>query len=648
MELLHNSGLSDVDTWVECLETVQEKLSKHTTDEVRFYPKPENVIPNQIQNQPWVNHLPMEIKTPFGKPKPSQAKWSLDSTLAELALHNESIDLNCQAIKLVNIFKSNPLLPGIIITEEGKFLGMISRRHFFEQMSRPYSWRLFAQRPIIALYQVAKNEILMLKSDTTIVAAAKQSLERSPDLLYEPIVIRDDGENFQLLDVHQLFLAQSRVHDEVSQALQQAEFKYRSIFENAAEGIFQSTPDGTYISVNPALAKLYGYDSPAELIENITNIETQLYVDSERRLELISRLQKYDVVLKFESRIYRKDGTIIWISENTRAIRDANGKLVYYEGTAEDVTERKRSEEALRQSEARYKQQAAELEETLQELRRTQSQLIQSEKMSNLGQLVAGVAHEINNPVSCIYGNLPHANGYIQDLLHLLQLYIKHYPQPHQEIQQLTNDIDLEFAIDDLPLVMSAMHQGAERIRQIVLSLRNFSRLDEKQMQTVQIHEGIDSTLLILQHRLKPKKEMPAIRVIKEYGHLPLVKCYPGQLNQVFMNLLGNAIDALEMSDRQWKTANSENQELPRPTIWIRTKVVNNYARIVIADNGSGMTEEVRQNLFQPFFTTKPLGKGTGLGLSIGYQIVTEKHKGKLSCNSSPGKGAEFAIEIPI
>ncbi len=284
--------------------------------------------------------------------------------------------------------------------------------------------------------------------------------------------------------------------------------------------------------------------------------------------------------------------------------------------------------------------QAQQVEQTLHQLQNTQAQLIQSEKMSSLGQLVAGVAHEINNPVSFITGNLTYATQYIQDLLDFLSLYQQHYPQTVATIQQRAEAIDLEFLLEDLPKLVASMQMGADRINQIVLSLRNFSRLDEAEMKQVNLHEGIDNSILILQHRLKSNGRSAEIKIVKDYGDLPSVECYPGQLNQVFMNILSNAIDALE------EKRVSENDS--SPVIEICTKVSPpGYVAVRIADNGSGMTEAVKARLFDPFFTTKPAGTGTGLGLSISYQIVVEKHKGVLKCLSAPGFGAEFWIEIP-
>jgi PAS domain S-box-containing protein len=301
--------------------------------------------------------------------------------------------------------------------------------------------------------------------------------------------------------------------------------------------------------------------------------------------------------------------------------------------------------------------QARQLELALEDLQQTETWLIQTEKMSGLGQMVAGVAHEINNPVNFITGNLSHATNYIQDLLELIEQYQQYYPNPVPEIQEHIEEIDLEFLIDDLPKILSSMKIGAERIHEIVLSLRNFSRLDEVEMKPVNIHEGIDSTLLILHNRLKPKGHNPGIKIIKEYGSLPLVECYAGQINQVFMNIISNAIDALESGGVREEESHSEGELAPSaahlitpsPIIWIHTEVLGGEQVLIrIRDNGPGMTQSVVRRLFDPFFTTKPVGKGTGLGLSISHQIVVEKHGGILKCLSELGQGTEFWIQIPI
>ncbi|NEQ34822.1 MAG: GAF domain-containing protein [Okeania sp. SIO3I5] len=300
---------------------------------------------------------------------------------------------------------------------------------------------------------------------------------------------------------------------------------------------------------------------------------------------------------------------------------------------------------ALQQAELleKTRTQAEDLTKALQELKQTQMQMIQGEKMAGLGQLVAGMAHEINNPVNFIYGNLNYVEEYTKNLLDLIKLYSEHSVNPVPEIQDFIEDIDLEFMIQDLPKTMNSIKVGSERIRQLVFSLRTFSRLDEAEMKAVDLHQGIDSTLLILQHRFEPKHAVSQIEVVKNYGNLPLVKCHAAQINQAFMNLISNAIDILEEKLKVDKYFS--------PTIKITTEISStnpDSVLIKIADNGLGIPPEVKEKIFNLFFTTKDIGKGTGLGLAISYEIIVQKHGGKLLCNSEVNQGTEFILEIPI
>ncbi|HYW20491.1 MAG TPA: ATP-binding protein [Nodularia sp. (in: cyanobacteria)] len=312
---------------------------------------------------------------------------------------------------------------------------------------------------------------------------------------------------------------------------------------------------------------------------------------------------------------------------------------------AKEIQRRKQAEVALLKAneelEMRVEERTMAVQETLNKLQITQTQLIQAEKMSSLGQMVAGVAHEINNPINFINGNLHYAEKYTQGLLKLLQLYQQHCLNISPEIQKQIENIDLDFLIPDMTKLFQSMKVGTERIREIVKSLRNFSRLDEAELKQVNIHEGIDSTLMILQHRLQAIHQYPKIKVNRKYGKIPHITCYPSQLNQVLMNILVNAIDALEESA-------VNGLLLDYPKIEIQTQLIDQiWVRIIISDNGTGIDEKIYSKLFDPFFTTKPVGKGTGLGLFVSYQIV-EKHGGKLSFVSTPGQGAEFVIQIPV
>ncbi|MEG3939310.1 MULTISPECIES: sensor histidine kinase [unclassified Microcoleus] len=455
----------------------------------------------------------------------------LDSTLQELSLYDFQVEAMDFGMKISQMLETNPLLPGVILTNQGKFVGMISRRRFLEFLSRPFGRELFLKRPVKALYRFAEIETLIFPSNTLIVDAARKSLQRSQELLYEPIVVQVSPQTYTLVDVRELLVAQSKIH------------------------------------------------------------------------ELATKL--------------------------------------------------------LRQQ--------------------TQSQLIQTEKLASLGQMVAGVAHEIRNPVTCISGNLGFLSNYSKDIMELLSAY-EQIVGPSEKIDALKKNIEFDFLKEDWVEIIKSMKASSERLRELVTSLHTFSYMDETHLKEANLHECIDSTLLIMKSRLKY-----GFKVVKNYGDLPLVKCYSGQLSQVFMNIISNAIDALEevkeetgfvaaitietevidssdgdfvnsellqnyvLGDRQnAKQLSSASQNAGFSPEASEKNQNNAWIAIRIADNGPGIPPEIQRRIFDTFFTTKPAGKGTGLGLAITHQIVTEKHKGKLNLHSTPGTGTEFEILLPL
>ncbi|HEY9862966.1 MAG TPA: PAS domain S-box protein [Candidatus Obscuribacterales bacterium] len=417
--------------------------------------------------------------------------------------------------------------------------------------------------------------------------------------------------------------------------LRKTEKLYATLAEVSPVGIFHTDTEGNCLYVNQRWCEIAGLTGAEAMGKGWSQA-----IYSEDRVQVFQNWEicaQHQVQFNSEYRLQRPDGKITWVYGQAAAEVNSQGEIVGYVGTITDITDGKQAEEALRQAKE-------EAEVALVNFRKAQSQLIQAEKMSSLGQLVAGVAHEINNPVNFIYGNLIHAQEYTETLLNLIEIYQTHYPDPPTEIIDFAEEVELDFLIEDFPNIINSMKMGSNRIREIVLSLRNFSRLDEADMKAVNIHEGIDNTLLILQNRLKENAQHRGVKIVKKYGTIPLVECYVGQLNQVFMNLLSNAIDALQDSGRNCPIIHQQNPD----QITIETELIQqNKIRIKIADNGVGMSENVKSNLFNPFFTTKPVGKGTGLGLSISYQIIVEKHRGSIECHSELGQGTEFIIEIP-
>ncbi|PZV10457.1 MAG: PAS domain-containing sensor histidine kinase, partial [Leptolyngbya sp.] len=459
----------------------------------------------------------------------------------------------------------------------------------------------------------------------------------------------------------------------LQKALQETESQsrlLRTVLDSTQDWIFAKDRDFCYILVNRSFAEAIGQTPETMLGKNDLEVgfsEAMVLGCPDQQTRGFRADDQVALTGKPVHNPYDlatiADGSVRIFDTRKTPLYNSSGTVFGMLGFSRDWTNRHHAEESLRRSEAQLKEKADELEQTLQALRHTQTQMIQAEKMSGLGQLVAGIAHEINNPVSFIHGNLSPVWDYTQHLLTLLELYQTQFPTPNTKIQALIADIDLEFVKEDLPKVLASMKTGTERIREIVLSLRNFSRLDEADMKAVDLHQGIDSTLVILGNRLRAKQ--PEIEIMKHYGNLPLVECYAGQLNQVFMNVLNNAIDALEekrpsgaprfaidaveASRLDHPSTGNQRPEVHHPCIHISTQLIDaDYVEIRVADNGLGMTEAVCQRVFDPFFTTKPIGKGTGMGLSISYQIITEKHSGSLSCQSELGQGTKFIIQIPL
>jgi PAS domain S-box-containing protein len=432
-----------------------------------------------------------------------------------------------------------------------------------------------------------------------------------------------------------------------------AEEKYRGIFENALEGIYQTTREGRFISCNPATAAILGYDSPEEVIASVTDVEQQLYVTPHHRREMFDLMEHGRDAKNFEVEFYRKDGSKRWVMLSTRPVFDEQGKIMYVDGMLQDIAERKRAEmalqtlneeleqrvidrtEELESANSKLCQVTCELEKTLSELKSAQSSILQQEKMASIGQLAAGVAHEINNPMGFIISNLNSLKKYTDKLVEFMNLQSAAIDQlaPQAgvdaiaaEMQTRKKTLKIDYILEDLGDMVDESLDGAERVKKIVQDLKSFSRLDESELKPADINEGLESTLHIVWNDLKYKAT-----VRKEYGDIPLTVCNLGQLNQVFVNLLINAAQAIETKGE----------------ILVKTTSNNDHITITIADTGIGIAADKVGRVFEPFYTTKEVGRGTGLGLSIAYDIV-KKHKGEIWAESEVGKGTTFTISIPI
>lgn len=427
----------------------------------------------------------------------------------------------------------------------------------------------------------------------------------------------------QLAEANQSLEQQATARQQVEIALRQSQQTLKLVIDTFPQRVFWKDQNFRYLGCNRVFAQDAGLESPEQILGrddfDLAWKELAHLYRADDEFVLSQRASK----VNYEEPLVLQDGTTAWVRTTKIPLQNEAGDVIGLFGSYEDISDRKQAEISIQQA-----KEAAEA--ALQNFRQAQHHLIQSEKMSSLGQLVAGVAHEINNPISFIYGNIVPAHQYVQDLLSLLALYQQHYSPPVAEVQQRLDEIEIDFLSKDLPKLLDSMRSGADRIRQIVLSLRNFSRLDETGVKAVNLHDGIESTIVILTHRLQ------GIRIVRQYGDLPKIECQPAQLNQVFMHLLMNAIEALASPHLINKEITIHSDRISKTEIQIQ-----------ICDNGLGMPASVQAKIFDPFFTTKPIGQGTGLGLSIVYQIV-ENHGGTIEVQSESNCGTGFTIRLPI
>lgn len=421
--------------------------------------------------------------------------------------------------------------------------------------------------------------------------------------------------------------------------------KLSFLIQQTPLALIEWNQDLCVISWNPAAEKIFGYSAEEIYLQPVSRIVSPTVQTTLKPL-MVALLEERKTVV-YQNENLRKDGSIIICEWINTPVFDDEGRMLSIYSIAQNVTDRVMAERRLQESEAQLLEKSTTLEQVVEQLQQAQIQLVQSEKMSALGNLVAGVAHEINNPLGFLKGNIRPALEHLEDLFALLDAYAEHHPDPHQQVQQLIEEVDLEFIRQDLPKLLESMNQGIDRIKTISDSLRTFSRLDSEYPVSFDLQDGLDSTILLLKHRLKSHDHRPAIQVIKNYGDVPEVECFAGQLNQVFMNLLANAIDELDEACRDHPVqALSENP--PQIIITTALSADQKSVHLSIQDNGRGIAEELQSQIFEHLFTTKLVGKGTGLGLTLSRQVIEEKHGGRLWLESQLGAGTTFMIELPL